>query len=98
MKEKIPAEVGDSIKGDEWQFAEVLNESEGYSDKFYSGCQFRVKLWGKGVNLGVNITTTGGPKWNGHCYQSRCKIVVPGDCEPDQSFGGTLYHLSKKGI
>ena len=90
---KVSAKIGDSIKGDEWKFAEVLTESDGYSDACYAGCQFRVELYGKDINLGVNVITTGMPKWNGSCYQSRCKVVVPGDCEPDTVFGGTLYHL-----
>lgn len=90
--EKTSAIVGDAIKGDKWGFPEALKESDGYRDEFYAGCQFRVSLWGKDISLGVNVIPTGRPKWNGRGYESRCKIVVPGDCAPDTSFGGVLYH------
>ena len=91
--DKVNAVVGDSIKGDEWQFGELLTESDGFSDSSFPGCQFRVELWGKDVNLAVNVKTTGRPKWNGLRYQSRCKIEAVGDGKPSNFFGGTLYHL-----
>jgi len=90
--EKINAKVYDAIKGDEWKWAYRIDPSEGFSDSSYPGCQFRVAL-NHGVNLGVNIKTTGKPKWNGQRYQSRCKIEVPGDGEPSTFFGGVLYHI-----
>jgi hypothetical protein len=90
--EKVNAIIGDTVKGDEWAWAEMLQEDDGFKDASYPGCQFRVHLF-NGVKLGVNIKTTGLPRWNGYRYQSRCKIEVPGDGEPSQSFGGILYHI-----
>lgn len=89
--EKINAKLHDAIKGDEWRWAYELYEDDGFKDSSYPGCQYRVHL-DHDVKLGVNIKTTGKPKWNGYKYQSRCKIEVPGDGEPSIFFGGILYH------
>jgi hypothetical protein len=91
--DKVNAIIGDSVKGDEWGFAELLDEDDGFRDSSFPGCQFRIQLYGKDVHLAVNIKTTGRPKWNGSRYQSRCKIEAVGDGEPSTFFGGTLYHL-----
>ena len=92
--DKINAKAGDTVKGDEWMCAELLTSSDGYSDSSYPGCQFRVALpKHMGINLGINIKTTGKPKWNGHRYESRCNIEAVGDGEPSIFFGGTLYHI-----
>jgi hypothetical protein len=91
--EKVNAIVGDSIKGDQWSFAELLHADDGFKDSGFPGCQFRVHLYGKDIKLAVNVKTTGKPKWNGLHYQSRCKIEFVGDYEPSTFTGGTIYHL-----
>jgi hypothetical protein len=91
MKKRVP-QIGDGLQGDEWRWAESLEESDGFKDSGFPGCQFRVKLPSHDVKVAVNISTTGKPKWNGHLWQSRCKIEFVGDCEPSTFSGGLLYH------
>ena len=91
--DKLQAKVGDTVKGDQWRWAYMLDADDGFKDNSFPGCQFRVNLDDKNIRLAVNIKTTGMPKWNGHRYQSRCKIEVVGDGEPSSIFGGVLYHI-----
>ena len=90
--EKLTAQVGDRIKGDEWSWFETLEEDDGFKDSSFPGCQFRVPIpVDETIKLAVNIKVTGGPRWNGVTYQSRCKIECVGDGEPSTFFGGVLY-------
>ena len=89
--------AGDTIKGDEWRTHEALEASEGFSDSAYPGCQFRYKpscTWWDDTKIGINVVTTGKPRWNGINYQSRCKIEVVGDGEPSTFFGGIVCHVA----
>ena len=92
---KVPAQIGDSVKGDEWSWHCKLDKSDGFSDSSFPGCEFRLSDPGNAIlGYAVNIKTTGKPKWNGINYQSRCRIEIVGDGEPSTFFGGTLYHVA----
>jgi len=88
---KVQSQIGDKIKGDNWPWMSELGPDNGYSDSSFPGCQFRVDM-DHGINRAVNIKTTGGPRWNGYQYQSRCKIEFVGDGETSTFTGGLLYH------
>ena len=96
MEKTIP-QVGDAIQGDEWRWAEQLEESDGFHDSGFPGCQFRVKLPSHDVKVAVNVKVTGKPKLNRpyNNWKSRCQIEFVGDCEPSTFSGGMLYHSHK---
>ena len=93
MTGKITPMVGNSVQPDGWECGwEKLEESDGYSDGSFPGCQFRLPAGcDNTAKLAVNIKVTGKPRWNGISYTSRCKIEFVGDGEPSTFSGGIIY-------
>ena len=89
---KVIPEVGNSVQPDGWIWWEKLEESDGFSDSSFPGCQFRLPSGcDNTVKLAVNIKVTGKPRWNGFSYTSRCIIEFVGDGGPSTFSGGIIY-------
>ena len=89
--EKIKAQAGNSIKGDKWLLYATLVQSNGFSDRSFPGCHFKLSSDGPLDGCAVNVKVTGAPRWNGWEYQSRCKIEFVGDDQPSEFVAGSIY-------
>lgn len=90
----IEPKAGDRIQADGWSLPELIFDDDitpGYKDSEWPGCQFRYESYRSGWHIAINVRVTGGPKWNGRCWKSRCKIEFVGDGEPSTFSGGYLF-------
>ena len=85
--------AGDAIRADGWKpnQTELLQESGGYSDNSFKGCQFIIPMRTRNF-ASINIAMTGNPVLCCGTWESRCKIEFVQYDEPSTFCNGTIYH------
>ena len=86
--------TGMTIKPDLWDYANYLEESDGYSDSSFAGCQYRLPSnCNQTYKLAVNIKVTGRKSHNLYHgrYRTRVRIEFVGDGEPSEFTYGWIY-------
>ena len=94
--ENETVKVNDFLKPDGWNYGELLEKSDGFSDGGFPGCQYRVSRQRGDYNLAVNVMVTGKRHFHSGSFRSRCKVEFVGDCEPSTFSGGWVYYNDGK--
>ena len=86
--------LGLYVEPDNWPIGERLQESDGYSDSGFPGCQYRLPSGPDNWLLAVNVSFSG--RKSHWCrisdnYRTRVKIEFVGDCEPSTFSHGWIY-------
>jgi len=87
--------TGFAVEPDEWTTFSCLEESDGFSDSSFAGCQYRLPSnCSQDYKLAVNIKVTGRKSHNvyDNRYRTRVQIEFVGDGEPSTSTHGWMYH------
>lgn len=86
--------LGLAVLPDEWNAYSRLEESDGYFDSSFVGCQYRLPTNSKHpYQLAVNIKVTGSKSHRiyDNRHRTRVQIEFVGDGEPSTFTGGWIY-------
>lgn len=86
--------TGNQIEPDEWHSFSYLEESDGYSDSSFAGCQYRLPSnCAMDYKIAVNIKVTGRKSHNiyNDRFRTRVQIEFVGDGTPSTFTHGWMY-------